>query len=147
MSAQFISRLPIPNAPAAERAAIGDLAMKITAEAKARYELHRKARRRIQNDLGTPDKALNQKLTAWWELDFPAFRAEIQKVYKRDITLRDRDDWDEWLALRRAEHTQRTAAIVQLETELNARVYALFDLTADEITLIEESTKYRYGEV
>jgi len=33
-----------------------------------------------------------------------------------------------------------------METELNDRVYALFDLTADE-RVIEESTKYRYGEV
>jgi hypothetical protein len=34
-----------------------------------------------------------------------------------------------------------------METELNARVYALFDLTAAEIAIIEESTKYQYGEV
>jgi hypothetical protein len=30
---------------------------------------------------------------------------------------------------------------------LNARVYGLFDLTPAEIAIIEESTKYRYGEV
>jgi len=34
-----------------------------------------------------------------------------------------------------------------MKTELNARVYALFDLTPAEIKIIEESTKYRYGEV
>jgi hypothetical protein len=59
--------------------------------------LHRRARRRILADLRTPDGKLNQKLTAWWDLDFPAFRAEIQKVFKRDIPLKDRDDWEEWL--------------------------------------------------
>ncbi|MDQ2999225.1 MAG: hypothetical protein M3R61_19515, partial [Chloroflexota bacterium] len=105
------------------------------------------AQRRILADLGTPGKALNQKLTAWWNLDFPAFRAEIQKVFKRDIPLKDRDDWEEWLLARRAEHQQRTEAIVRMETELNACVYALFDLTTAEITIIEESTKYQYGEV
>jgi hypothetical protein len=51
------------------------------------------------------------------------------------------------LASRRAEHEQRTAEIVRLETELNARVCALFDLTPAEIKIVEESTKYRYGEV
>jgi hypothetical protein len=147
MFIQFISRLPIPDAPTAEREAIGDLAMKITAEARARYELHRRARRRILADLGTADKPLNQKLTAWWDLDFPAFRAELQKVFKRDIPLKDRDDWEEWLQARRAEHQARTEAIVRMETELNARVYALFDLTPVEIAIVEESTKYRYGEV
>src|SRR5204863_10052306 len=121
--------------------------MTITAEARARYELHRRARRRILADLGTPDGKLNQKLTAWWDLAFPAFRAEIQKVFKRDIALKDRDDWEEWLLARRAEHTQRTDAIVRMETDLNARVYALFDLTPAEINIVEESTKYKYGEV
>ena len=34
-----------------------------------------------------------------------------------------------------------------METDLNARVYALFDLTPAEIMIIEERTKYQYGEV
>lgn len=34
-----------------------------------------------------------------------------------------------------------------METRLNQQVYALFDLTDAEIKLIEESTKYQYGEV
>ena len=144
---QYMRPLPIPDAPAAEREAIGDLAMRITAEARARYELHRKTRARITADLGVPGGKLNQKLTAWWDLDFPTFRAELQKVFRRDIPLKQRDDWDEWLQSRRAEHATRTESIVRLETELNARVYTLFDLTRAEITIIEESTKYKYGEV
>jgi hypothetical protein len=36
---------------------------------------------------------------------------------------------------------------VGLETDLNRRVYALFDLSAAEVKLIKESTKFRYGEV
>jgi hypothetical protein len=36
---------------------------------------------------------------------------------------------------------------VRPETDLNRRVYALFGLSAAEIKIIEESTKYRYGEV
>ena len=73
--------------------------------------------------------------------------AQARTAFKRDIPLRQRDDWEEWLASRRIEHEQRTAEIVRLETELNARVYTLFDLSAAEITIVEESTKYRYGEV
>ena len=46
-----------------------------------------------------------------------------------------------------ADHDRLTAAIVRHETDLNARVYALFDLAPADIRLIEESTKYRYGEV
>jgi len=48
---------------------------------------------------------------------------------------------------RRAEHQRITAEIARLETELNTRVYALFDLMPEEIQTIKENTKYRYGEV
>ncbi len=61
--------------------------------------------------------------------------------------LKEREDWEDLLAARRAEHARLTAAIVAAETELNARVYALFALTPEEIRLVEESTTYRYGEV
>jgi len=150
-----MSRLPIPDAPAAERDAIGGLATEITAQARTRYALHHQARHRILTDLGAaggvspplPTARLNQKLTAWWALDFPAFRGEIKKVFRQDIPLKERDAWEAWLAERRAQHAQLTAEIVRLETELNRRVYALFDLSAAEVKLIEESTKYRFGEV
>jgi hypothetical protein len=39
-----------------------------------------------------------------------------------------------------------TGEIVRLETLLNAEVYAAFGLNDDEIRLIEEETKYNYGE-
>ncbi|MBK9232464.1 MAG: hypothetical protein IPO15_16845 [Anaerolineae bacterium] len=71
----------------------------------------------------------------------------MRTALKREIPVRQRDDWEEWLLSRRAAHEQRTAEIIRLETQLNARVYGLFDLGAAEIELIEASTKYRYGEV
>lgn len=55
--------------------------------------------------------------------------------------------WEAGLVKQRAEHERLTVAIVALETELNARVYELFDLSPDETATIEEITKYRYGEV
>jgi len=121
--------------------------MEISEHSRTRYELHYKTRRRIVSDLGVPGKKLNQKLTAWWNLDFSAFRAQVKKVFKKDIPLGERDEWEDWLMGRRAEHQRITAEIVRLETELNTRVYALFDLTPEEIQTIEESTKYSYGEV
>ena len=44
-------------------------------------------------------------------------------------------------------HQAHTAAIVCLETHLNAHVYARFDLMSAAIALIEAATKYRYVEV
>jgi hypothetical protein len=145
--AQFIRRLPIPTMSDADRTALGALAMEITDLARARYALHQRVRHRLLTDFGTPEKKLNLKLTAWWDLDFPALRAELHMVFKCDIAVKERDEWETWHAAQRADHARLTAEIVQCETTLNARVYTLFGLTDDEIALIEESTKYRYGEV
>jgi len=39
----------------------------------------------IQDDLGTPQAKLNQRLTIWWDLPFNKFQEEIVKVFKHDI--------------------------------------------------------------
>lgn len=147
MFTQFVGRLTIIAMSDADRTALGALAMEITDLARTRYALHQRVRHRLLTDFGTPEKKLNQKLTSWWDLDFPALRTELHKVFKRDIPMKDRDDVEDWLTTQRTEHTRLTAEIVTRETALNARVYVLFGLTDDEIALIEESTKYRYGEV
>lgn len=49
-------------------------------------------------------------------------------------------------ALLDAAHDRHTDGTTQREADLNARVYALFHLTAEEIKLIEAATKYKYGE-
>ncbi len=149
LSEQSMVRLPIPDVPVPVQPLIAEHVNALSSTTSARYTLHRQARHRILSDLGRPGGKLNLKLTAWWELDFPAFRAELTKVFGRanDIPLRQRDEWEAWLADRRSEHERLTAEIVRLETALNAQVYALFDLTPAEIRIIEESTKYRYGEV
>jgi len=147
LKSQFISRLPIPDASDEDKAAIGTLAREITAEAKKRYALHEKVRQRLRTDFGSPGISLNQKLTAWWTLDFPGLRRELVKVFKHDIPIKERDDWQEWFEAQKKAHTERTNAIVARETALNAHVYALFALKAAEIALIEAATKYQYGEV
>lgn len=46
-----------------------------------------------------------------------------------------------------AEQVRLTDAIIALETRMNVIVYNAFDLTPEERHLIEETTKYPYGEV
>lgn len=104
-------------------------------------------RHRILTDLSAPGVRLNQRLTAWWDLDFSGLRREVKAVFKRDIPLKERDEWESWLAAQRTTHTELTAEIVRLETALNAQVYTLFDMNPAEVKVIEAATKYRYGEV
>jgi len=144
---QYISRLPIPEAGSEDRQAVGDLAMQITRPAKTRYALHQRVRARLIADFGILGVNLSNRLIAWWTLDIMSLRSELRRVFKKDIPVRERDEWAEWLRENQAQHQGLTNEIIALEMDLNNRVYALFDLNAAEQKLIEESTKYKYGEV
>jgi len=108
--------------------------------------VRRKTTHRIVNDLGSSQARLNQRLTTWWELSFKEFREELVKVFRRDVPLKDRDDWEALLRERTAEIGRLTGEIVRLETELNEAVYEVFGLDDEERALIEHETKYGYGE-
>lgn len=143
---QFISHLPIPALNEEQDACIGKLAQQLTEIAKLRYKVRHKTTQRIVKDLGTPGGKLNQRLQEWWLLPFKEFREELVKVFKRDIPLKERDEWEELLQEQAAEIERLTNEIVRLETELNAAVYEVFGLNEEERGIIERETKYRYGE-
>lgn len=145
LSGQFMARLPIVEASKDEQECISKLAIEATEHAHARYKLHDQTRHRLLVDLGTSSKSLNQKLTSWWELDFAGLRAELQKVFKRDIPLKERDEWEEWFAEQRSQHENLTREIVRLETSLNTSIYAVYGLGKSEVEVVERATKFQYG--
>ena len=143
---QFMVNIPIPPLTDDQRAHIGTLAQQLTEKARQRYEARRKTTHRIRRDLGVDGVNLNQRLQEWWLLPFTEFRDELRKVFKRDIPLKERDGWEELLRERANEIRRLTDEIVRLETELNAAVYDVFGLDEQERKLIEQETKYHYGE-
>ena len=90
-------------------------------------------------DLATGGAAkLTERLKAWWDLpDFAAFQAEVKKALKSDIPLKARNEWENWISENRTKIHALTGEIAQIEKEINAMVYALFDLTPEEIELLE----------
>ncbi|GER85664.1 hypothetical protein KTAU_42980 [Thermogemmatispora aurantia] len=143
---QYMEHLPIPELSEEQRQRIGTLARQLTEVARRRYSLRRRTTQRIIRDLGAGQQKLSERLSEWWTLSFDAFREELRRSFKRDIPLKERDDWEALLSERRQEIEQLTAEIVRLETALNQAVYDLFALDETERTLIDEETAYRYGE-
>jgi len=143
---QYMERLPIPSLTDDQDSKINSIVKQLIDTTQQRYTIRQKMTRRIQRDLGNSHLKLNQKLEEWWTLSFSDFRNEVKKVFKQDIPLRDRDDWEELLQEHSSEIARLTSEIISLETELNAIVYAVFDLNEDEIKLIEQETKFSYGE-
>ena len=136
---QFVETLPVPPATDAEKAEIGGLATAAHVAAEKRVGLQQAITRRIPDLADNPGNAkLTRKLEEWWNLpNFVAFQKEVGKALKAKVPLQERNDWENWITTTRNEIFALTAEIARLEAEINAKVYALFDLTPDEIALLE----------
>lgn len=139
MKSQYIEKLPIPDATSEQKAALAALAQAAQAAAEKRYALQQSITRRIPDLAADPSTAkLSNKLKSWWDLpDFAAFQKEVKKTLKSEIPLKERNEWDNWIAETRTDIHALSAKITQIEADINTQVYALFGLTADEITLLE----------
>ena len=134
-----VENTPIPPATDADKATLANLAEACQTAAEDRYARQQAFARRIP-DLCPDDRdpKLNTKLKNWWQLeDFAAFRKTVKNHYKADIPLSERSEWQDWFTAEQAQINQLTGQITRHEQDINTIVYRLFDLTPDEIELLE----------
>jgi hypothetical protein len=115
------------------------LAQAAQEKSEQRLSLQRQVTRRIP-DLRPAgnDVPLSARLKTWWELPtFAAFNAEIKKVFKVDIPLKERSEWEDWVSTVRADIGRLSSQIDQIERDIDSAVYALFDLDPMEIAMLE----------
>ncbi|QXX75213.1 N-6 DNA methylase [Methylovirgula sp. HY1] len=138
---QFVEQLPIPSALDIDLATLGQTC---TDAARARFALQSAVRHRIL-DLAPPErKKLNGRLENWHDLSFAAFRDEVKKAFHADVPIKERGDWEHYLAETAAEVNRLSQEIATAEREIDQTVYRLFDLTSDEIVLLEASLAGQY---
>lgn len=137
----YVEQLPIPDMTRTIKEELGTFAQKAQRLAETRLELERALTRRLP-DLCPPGREpkLTKKLQNWWRLpDFGAFRTEIKKAFKTDIPLAERSDWEDWINRDRLEIARLSAEVAEAERRIDRIVYTLFDLTREEIELLEAS--------
>lgn len=139
LRAQYVETVPVPNTPQKTRAQLAALAEAAQRAAEQRRDLLQAFRRRVLTDLapGGATAKLNTKLLDWPALDFKAFHDEVKKQFKQTIPLAERDAWQTRFEADKARVVELSAEIARCEREIDTLVYRLFDLTAEEITLIE----------
>jgi len=139
LKSQYIEELPIPTAPPETRARLATLAETAQRAAEQRRDLLQAFRRRVLTDLapGGATAKLNNKLADWPALDFKAFHDEVKKQFKQTIPLAERDAWQTRFEADKARVVEFSAEISRCEREIDTLVYRLFDLTAEEIALVE----------
>ena len=64
---------------------------------------------------------------------------EVGKAFNAAIPLKDRGEWQDYLAANAAEVRRLSAVIAGAEREIDAIVYDLFGLDAADIALLEAS--------
>ena len=141
--AQYVSLLPILTS-GGDPLPVVRLGTKCTEDAGRRHEIQSEVRHRIL-DLAPPElRKLTGKLENFHKLEFAAFREEVKKAFHADIPVKERGDWEVYIAEKGAEVRRLTSEIEAAEREIDAIVYKLFHLTADEIALLEASLAGQY---
>ena len=142
---QYIAKSPIPNMPHTETLRLEALGKLCTNGAKRSFEIQSAVRHRILTDLAPRERPrLSHKLEEWWTLDFGEFRDKVKRVFHAEIPVKERAEWETYLAKNAAEVRKLDAEIEKAERDIDAIVYRLFDLTPDEITLLEASLAGQY---
>lgn len=145
--AQFMEYIPIPEAPETERQAIAELARTCSALGYERYQGQVNFQRRLFQTFSVGGAGqLNQKAEAWWELSLNQLGDALKQSFKLPANPmknpRAADEWEPYLQQKRDENARLTRTLNDAEAELNDRVYRLFDLSADEIKLLQKEVEH-----
>ena len=138
--AKFMNRIPIPTSSKNLKEEIATLAKDCQNLAENRYEVENDLRLNIP-DLCPEDREakLNNKLKSWWLLSFNDFKKEIKKQFKHTMTSKETKAWRKDFDDDKTEIQSLSSQLATKEQELNAKVYKLFNLSEDEITLLEDN--------
>ncbi|MCX7429269.1 MAG: N-6 DNA methylase [Planctomycetia bacterium] len=144
--AQFMEEIPIPNAERGDRKAIATLAQRCCDLGAARYDVQSAVRRRIIQTFGEGRGTLNTKAESWWELSLGELGTALKASFKLPASPfknpRVADDWEPYLDEKRVEVASLTKQLADAEAELNDRVFRLFNLTRDEIRLLQREVEH-----
>ncbi len=144
LHAQYVETFFVPEIGEQYVHQLTTLSKRCQTVAVQRMSIQQSLARRIP-DLCPPEREakLSTKLQEWWMLEnFAAFRSEVKKVFKSDIPVKERSDWEDMFTTGKAEIEKLSAEIKRGEDEINSIVYKLFDLTPDEIKLLEGAIGY-----
>ncbi len=139
-----------------ERLSNIDFSSKMTiqlTQTKEYYSLSLKFTTYLQSQFSI--EKLTKKLQNWHELAFGEFIKEVNKAIKKEnkerakaeqtpiatLSKTDEMDWMDVFETKKAEAQTLKAQIDKTDSEINQMVYELYELTAEEIEIIENSTK------
>ena len=83
---------------------------------------------------------ITKKLQSFYDFDFKTFIAELKRQ-KIKLSLTQQDEWEEYFDTYKQEINQVQTQISQTDKEIDKMVYELYELTEEEIGIVEGSVK------
>ena len=82
---------------------------------------------------------INRKLDTFDQLEFRDFLKELTKQ-KIKLSLTDQDEWEEYFTVTKNKCNQLFEQIAKTDKEIDQMVYELYELTDEEIAIVEENS-------
>jgi len=144
LRADYLKDLPLPSLEGVNANRLTVLGQDCTEAARQRSNILSAVRRRILDLAPAERRKLTGRLYDWHELDFATFRAAVKVAFRAEIPVRERGQWEAYLSENAARVRELSDRIAAAEGEIDQIVYGLFDLTPDEIALLEASLQGQY---
>jgi Eco57I restriction-modification methylase/TaqI-like C-terminal specificity domain len=136
-----LEKIAIPEMDSSQKQELARLAQQAQSAAEARRDVIKKFGRMVLRDFaGSNSKNPSAKLPSAMQQavpNFTEFTAVLKDRFKRELTLSEKNDWEAALDKARDEVLLHTNTIAACEQAIDKLVYELFELTADEVALVE----------
>lgn len=127
---KYFGQIPVPNTNN-ELSSLVEIMLSLN---KNLQEQSQKFQRTIQRKFNLTE--LSSKLENWYLLDYKEFIAELSKK-KIKLSLADEAEWEEYFLAESKKVQAIKAEIDKTDKEIDAMVYQLYELTEEEIKIVE----------
>lgn len=131
----YIDELPIKNIPLEKQQPFIEKADKILSLNKELQDLSQKFQRMLLRKFDL--EKLSTKLQEWYLLDFSDFIKELKRL-KVKLSLSQESEWEEYFLEEKSKAIAVDLEIKNTDKEIDSMAYKLYDLTDEEIKIIEE---------
>ena len=133
----YVERIPIKNINDKKKTIFRELSSEIIKLSSEFETIKNKFIRRVISDLNI--KKITNKLDSFYELNSKEFFKEIKKQLKIKLSLKDKEEWDEYFVDKKEKLEKLKYKIGKIEEEIDKEIYKLYGLSNEEIKIIEEN--------
>ncbi|MDM8560580.1 N-6 DNA methylase [Thiotrichales bacterium HSG14] len=138
ISKVYFEHFPVPNINEEQKNTFEHLTKE---RIRLTFELQTKTKRFVKRiEINLEFTKLTNKLSNFYDFDFKTFLSELKKQ-KIKLSLIQQDEWEEYFNAYKTEINSFQNQINQTDKEIDKMVYELYELTPEEIEIVENSVK------